>query len=264
MKGIVFHTRSFSVHDGPGIRKAIFLKGCPLQCMWCHNPESQSFDIEQMQSTQRLGDKSFYHQQTVGTEVTVDQLMKGIRADIPFFEESGGGVTLTGGEPLAQPKFAIQILKTCITEGIHTAVDTCGYVSSSIMEQSLPYTNLYLFDLKLANTDEHKKYTGVSNDLILANLKLLSQAGKSIAIRIPLVEGITDTPKNIEGLQRIIASNSGIQRIDLLPYHTLAKHKFSQCNRPYSLANLNNYSEEKAHSIAELFKGLAPIISVGG
>lgn len=264
MKGIIFHTRSFSVHDGPGIRRAIFLKGCPLQCMWCHNPESQSFDIEEMQAAQKLGDKSFCHTQTVGREVTVAEVMQGIRPDMPFFEESGGGVTLTGGEPLAQPDFAIELLKTCKAEGIHTALDTCGYAPVDVFRLSMLYTDLYLFDLKLADSKKHAEFTGRGNKLVLDNLSLISSAGKSIIVRIPLVEGITDTPSNLDGLKEIITTHSGIQRIDLLPYHTLAKHKFSQCNRSYALNEMENYSSHKAQAIADTFSGLATLVSVGG
>lgn len=264
MKGIVYHTRSFSVHDGPGIRKAIFLKGCPLSCLWCHNPESQSFEVEQMQATQRLGDVEFYQSKTVGRFVTVNELMDDIRPDIPFFEESGGGVTLTGGEPLAQPSFAIALLTACKGEGIHTALDTCGYASKEVLEQSVPYTDVYLFDLKLANSQEHKKYTGVGNELILENLALLSKQGQSIIIRIPLVEEITDTAENIDGLKSIIKSTKGIQRIDLLPYHSMAKHKFRQCNREFALNQMENYPSAKAEELSHFFEGLAPIVSVGG
>ena len=264
MKGTVFHTRSFSVHDGPGIRKAIFLKGCPLRCMWCHNPESYRFEVEAIQSTQKVGDKSFSQTQTVGYETTVEDVMRGIRDDIPFFEESGGGVTLTGGEPLAQPEFAIELLRACNTEGIHTAVDTCGHAPSEVVEQSFSFTNVYLFDLKIADNEKHKQFTGKGNKLIFENLRLLSEAGKDLIIRIPLVEGITDTPDNIDSLQSIIACTNGVSRIDLLPYHSLAKHKFSKQGKEYSLAEMGNYPKQKAQEIACSFEGLAPVISVGG
>jgi pyruvate formate lyase activating enzyme len=264
MQGIIYHTRSFSVHDGPGIRKTIFFKGCPLSCIWCHNPESQSFDFEKMTTNQKIGDKLFTKVETVGRKATVAELMDEIRADIPFFDESGGGVTLSGGEPLAQPNFAIALLKACKLEGIHTAIDTCGFASKNIFEQSIPYTDLYLFDLKLAESKEHLHYTGVDNKMIIDNLRFLSSAGKRLVIRIPLVEGITDSKHNINGIKSILSSTKGIQRIDILPYHSLAKHKFTQCNREYTLSDLGNYPMEKAKKIEVEFEGLAPIISVGG
>ena len=264
MKGMIFHSRSFSVHDGPGIRKSIFLKGCPLRCEWCHNPESHQFDTEEVRSSQKLGSKSFDETKTIGKLVSVEGLMQEIRADIPFFDESGGGVTLTGGEPLAQPNFTVALLSACKNEGIHTALDTSGHASSKDFERTIEHTDLYLFDLKLASADAHKKYTGVDNRLILQNLKLASEAGKRIIIRIPLVEGITDTAENIEGIKSIIASHRGITRIDLLPYHSLAKHKFEMSNKKYSLEDMDNYSQSKAQTIANSFIGLAPIISVGG
>lgn len=261
---MIFHTRSFSVHDGPGIRKSIFLKGCPLRCKWCHNPESHYFDEEEVHSFQKLGSKSFEQVKTVGRLVSVDDLMHEIRADIPFFDESGGGVTLTGGEPLAQPLFTLELLNACKNEGIHTALDTSGNVSNKDFERTIEHTDLYLFDLKLASAHEHKKYTGADNRLILQNLKLASDSAKPIIIRIPLVEGITDTTDNLEGIKSIIASHKGIARIDLLPYHSLAKHKFVMSKKNYSLADMDNYSLNKAHTIANSFNGLAPIISVGG
>jgi pyruvate formate lyase activating enzyme len=171
MKGMIFHTRSFSVHDGPGIRKSIFLKGCPLRCKWCHNPESHTFEYEQINTNQQLGNKSFVQTKTIGKLVSIDDLMQEIRADIPFFDESDGGVTLTGGEPLAQPEFTVELLNACKNEGIHTALDTCGHASTNDFARTIQNTNLYLFDLKLASSDAHKQYTGVDNGLILQNLK---------------------------------------------------------------------------------------------
>jgi len=264
MRGIIFDTRSFSVHDGPGIRKAIFFKGCPLKCLWCHNPESQSFDRESMPGVQRVGNKSFGQVQAIGYETTARDVMQGIRADIPFFEESGGGVTLTGGEPLAQPEFALELLKTCTKESISTAVDTCGHAPRNTFVQSMPFTNVYLFDLKLADSLEHKKITGVGNELILKNLELLSSSGKNIIIRIPLVDGITDTRKNINNIKEIVANIKGVSRIDFLPYHSLAKNKFCKQEKEYELNRMENYSKSKAQEIARLFADLAPVISVGG
>ena len=264
MKGIIFHTRSFSVNDGPGIRKAIFFKGCPLQCLWCHNPESQSFDVEWMQDVQRVGDKQFCHTQAVGYETTVEEVMHTVRADIPFFEESGGGVTLTGGEPLAQPEFAIAILKACTQEGIHTALDTGGYAPKEVFEQSIPYTVVYLFDLKIADDGKHREFTGQGNGDILENLSIISNAGKNIIIRIPLVKDITDTSENLDDLKTIISRTKGISRIDLLPYHSLAQHKFSKQGKDYSLAQMDNYPRQKAQEIALSFQGLAPVVTVVG
>ncbi len=264
MRGIIFDIRSFSVHDGPGIRQAIFFKGCPLKCLWCHNPESQAFGVETMQNNQKVGDKTFTQIQSVGYETTVKDVMQSIKTDIPFFDESGGGVTLTGGEPLAQPEFAIELLRVCTAEGIHTTVDTCGYTPIEVMERTIQYTNVYLFDLKLADSLKHKKYTGVGNELILKNLELLSSAGKNIIIRVPLVDGITDTKENINDLKDIVANTNGVSRIDLLPYHSLAKHKFSKQGKEYELNEMGNYPKRKAQEIASSFAGLAPVISVGG
>ena len=217
-----------------------------------------------MQATLRLGNIEFNQSKTVGRFVSVNELMDEIRPDIPFFEESGGGVTLTGGEPLSQPSFAIALLQACKREGIHTALDTCAYAPQDIVEQTIPLTDVYLFDLKLADTSSHKEYTGMGNEIILDNLKLLSSKNQNIIIRIPLVEGITDTAENLEGLKTIIKSTKGIQRIDLLPYHAMAKHKFRQCNRHYALNDMENYPLAKAEEVAHSFEGLAPLICIGG
>jgi pyruvate formate lyase activating enzyme len=220
--------------------------------------------MEKLESAKRLGSKSYEIVETVGKEVTVEEIINEIKSDVPFFEESGGGVTLSGGEPLAQPEFTFQLLKSCKAIGIHTAIDTCGYASWKTVAQTIPFTDVYLFDLKIADSMEHKKHTGVENEQIIKNLNDLSAAGCSIIIRIPLVEGITDTPKNIEGLKRVILGMNGIQRIDFLPYHNLAKHKLCMVNKHNQLDKMENYPLSKAKSVASAFVGYGPIISVGG
>lgn len=217
-----------------------------------------------MGTTQKLADKSFTKMVNVGQRVSVSSLIEEIKADLPFFDESGGGVTFSGGEPLAQPEFALALLKECKSIGVHTALDTCGYADTNTVKGTIQHTDLYLFDLKLADTNEHKKFTGVNNELIISNLQLLSKSGAKLIIRVPLVKGITDTQSNIEGIMRIIDDVKGIERIDLLRYHTLAKHKFSQCNREYQLSDLENYPLERAEKIKYDFKNYAPIVSIGG
>lgn len=217
-----------------------------------------------MATTQKLANNSFLKMVNVGEMVSVASLTEEIKADLPFFDESGGGVTLSGGEPLAQPEFALALLKECKSIGVHTALDTCGYADSNIVKSTLQHTDLYLFDLKLADTNEHKKFTGVNNELIISNLQLLSESGTKLIIRIPLVEGITDTQSNIEGIKRIIDDIKGIERIDLLRYHTLAKHKFCQCNRDYQLNDLENYPFARAEKVKDSFVNYAPLVSIGG
>ena len=264
LQGLIFNIKRFSVHDGHGIRTTVFLKGCPLKCKWCHNPESKSFNIEQFEKLKQLGSKSFELVEKVGRGYTISSILEEIKKDIPFFEESGGGVTLSGGEPLAQSDFTIELLKACKSMGINTTLDSCGYAPWEVMEKTIPLTNLYLYDLKIIDNQEHVKQTGVSNRLILENLTKLAETAKAIHIRIPLVEGITDTARNIQAIKGIIVQLGSIQRIDLLPYHTLAKQKFQKFYGKYSLEHLSEYPKAKSQEIQKEFSGLAPVVSIGG
>lgn len=264
MQGLVFNIRSFSVHDGPGIRQTIFFKGCPLNCAWCHNPESRSGEPEVWTKRVLLGGSRFEQVETIGRKVSIDELMEDILKDVPFFEESGGGVTLSGGEPLAQAEFIEELLIKCKLQGIHTAVDTCGYAKPEDFERIIPYTDLFLYDLKIADNQKHKKFTGANNDLILSNLSMISKEGKTIHIRIPLVENITDVPENLESINSIILKTRGIERIDLLPYHFSAKNKYERLSMDYRGVSEKIYPHEKAMKVKDFFKNSAPVITIGG
>lgn len=264
MQGLIFHIRSFSVHDGPGIRQSIFLKGCPLRCPWCHNPESQEQEVETMLVHRKLGSSVYRFPEKVGRWMRVEDVMHYIIKDIPFFEESGGGVTLSGGEPLMQAGFSAALLAACMEHDIHTAVDTCGYAPLSELEKIIPFTRLFLYDLKLADEGAHLKYTGVSNAPILENLRHISQSGKSIIIRIPLVQDITDTEHNLLALRKIIERTPGIVRIDLLPYHPTGNHKYEHMGKCSAMSSAGSYSKQKAEELKELFNNSAPVVSIGG
>lgn len=263
MQGLIFDIRSFSVHDGPGIRQTVFLKGCPLRCLWCHNPESQENTTETMTSYKKLGGQTFTRTEEVGRLMSVEEVMQSIEKDVLFFEESGGGVTLSGGEPLMQPEFSAALLGGCRKSGIHTALDTCGFAEPDIIEMVLPYTDLFLYDLKLADDEAHIQYTGVSNRPVLKNLKKISASGKPIFIRIPLIPGVTDTEENLSGLKHIIEQTQGIRRIDLLPYHAIAKSKYERMGKSCLHQAGNGYDQSKAQEIKEYFMNVAPIISIG-
>ncbi|MDP2424002.1 MAG: glycyl-radical enzyme activating protein [Bacteroidales bacterium] len=264
MLGLVFDIRSFAVHDGPGIRQTIFFKGCPLRCAWCHNPEGQEDAPEPMFMSRRIGKTSFSKEETAGSWRSVEDIMVCVKEDIPFFEESAGGVTLSGGEPLMQPVFARLLLKACKELGIHTVVDTCGFAPPKVFESLMPYTNLFLYDLKLADPKQHIQCTGVGNELIINNLKMLASSGKNIIIRIPLIPGITDTVLNLAGLRLIIATLPSITRIDLLPYHTVAQGKYQRMGKLEPLQGKAKYDRTKAEQIKIFFQHLAPIVSIGG
>lgn len=264
IKGLVYDIRSFSVNDGPGIRKTIFLKGCPLRCSWCHNPESFEFKPRKWFKDEKTGSYSLSKMQVIGKYYTPDEIIKEVVADLPFFEQSGGGITLSGGEPLSQAEFAYQILLRSQQNGIHTCLDTSGFAPWQDVEKVAAVTDLFLYDLKLADTDLHKKYTGKDNSLILENLMRLRFLNCDLHIRIPLVEGITDTPANLDGLKKIIEKLSNLKRIDLLPYHTIAKMKYRRLNLPYDLEEMPEYPVEKAEAILQSFGSAAEMVTLGG
>lgn len=218
MDGVIFDIKRFALHDGPGIRTTVFLKGCHLRCAWCHNPESQGFGVETL--TGRDGPI------TVGRTVTVDQVIGEIERDVVFFDESGGGVTFSGGEPLAQHEFVIESLRRCGALGIHRAVDTSGYVPRDVLLEAAGHTDLFLFDLKPVDEQVHQAFTGVDVDGIHENLRALCATPAAIQLRIPVVPGITDVEANVAALGALIDSLP--RRLDwkLLPYHRAAMDKY--------------------------------------
>jgi pyruvate formate lyase activating enzyme len=264
INGLVYDIRGFSVNDGPGIRKTVFLKGCPLRCAWCHNPESFECKPQYWERVTQTGSQVFSKKETLGLYYTADEVIAEIITDQPFFSQSGGGVTLSGGEPLVQATFSFEILKKCRQLNIHTCLDTSGFGPWSELEKISRVTDLVLYDLKLADNKLHKKFTGKGNGLILGNLKKLSRMDCEIHIRIPLVENITDTPDNLEAIKRIIADIPQLKRIDLLPYHNIARNKYRRMNLAYKLENMHEYSQEKAEAFRQDFSTLAAIVSIGG
>lgn len=263
-KGLVFDIRHFSVHDGPGIRTAVFLKGCPLRCMWCHNPESQSLLPENMKRSRKVGEKSFDFDEMVGREMTPNEVVAELQKDIPIYDESGGGATFSGGEPMIQFDFLYQVLEECRRMEIKTAIDTCGHAPLEQFRAVEPLTNLFLYDLKLINSTQHKEFTGVDNSLILQNLEMLLSRKARIHIRIPLIPGITDTDENLLGIKDFLLSYSGAERIDLLPYHDIARSKYVRLGRdnPFKLSGA--YDSQKLSRIQDLFIDLNIPVTVGG
>jgi len=264
MNGLVFDIRHFSVHDGPGLRATVFLKGCPLNCAWCHNPESQSFEPETCMRIRRLDDKEFAVTEHVGKRMSVKEVIQEVEKDISIFDESKGGVTFSGGEPLSQPEFLIGLLKACKAKEIHTAVDTSGFASQSVMESIIQLADLFLFDLKLVNDDKHKLYTGVSNSIILKNLDLIVRSNKRVIVRIPLIQDITDTSENLKALRAIIHKYPTIKRVDILPFHNIAKSKYERFGMKYTLGDAETYDYQKAEQIKNYFKEEIPLVSIGG
>ena len=239
-KAIIFDIQHGSVVDGPGMRTTFFFKGCNLRCSWCHNPESQSFEKQVMLYKEKCvgcgrcknvdrNDTDFicYHdaREICGEEYSVDEIFEKIICDKRFYETSGGGVTFSGGECMLQSDFLCDILKKCKESGVHTAIDTAGHISWKVFEKILCYTDLFLYDIKAFNNDIHRKYTGVSNELILENLQKLFERGANVCIRIPVISGVNDTVEEMQKIKNFLAPYKP-SKIELLPYHGMGEHKY--------------------------------------
>jgi pyruvate formate lyase activating enzyme len=233
MTGVIFDIKRFAVHDGPGIRTTVFLKGCPLRCKWCHNPESWHPDPAMVDKEVTLDGKVFREKEQIGRWVTVQEVMNEIEKERLIMEESGGGVTFSGGEPLMQPEFLGELLKASSFAGFHTAVDTSGFALQSDFERILPYTDLFLYDLKMMEPLPHERFTSVSNQVILDNFRWLIQQGKQVIVRIPVIGGFTGTTDNLEKILHFLVSFEGkINRVDLLPFHRIGMHKYDKLGFP--------------------------------
>ena len=250
--GIIFDIKKYAIHDGPGIRTTVFFKGCPMQCWWCHNPESREINPQRTANS------------IIGKAMSIDEVMKEINKDAVFYDESGGGVTFSGGEPLMQSEFLMDLLRECKQTGIHTTIDTCGYADKSAIQKIMPYVDLFLFDLKLVEENDHLKYTGVSNNKIHENLKLILEAGREVHIRIPIIPGITDRTINIDKMITHLKSLPGIYKINLLPYHKIGAHKYERLGMEYKAGNIEEPASDRMHSLKEQFENAGFDVSIGG
>ncbi len=265
MKGIVFDIKRFAVHDGPGIRTTVFLKGCPLSCYWCHNPESIDKKPVQTERKVKVESEFFTYTEQVGNIMYVDEVIDIVKRDKIFYEESGGGVTFSGGEPLIQPAFLKQLLKACWHEGIHTALDTCGYTQQEILEEIMHFTDLFLFDLKHIDSHKHKQSTGVPNEIIIKNLKYLLQMKKRIHIRIPVIPWFNFNENDMIEMMKLLQSLPGnIEKIDLLPYHTLGNNKYKRFGMTNYMEGVTALSKEDVSLIFHIFKNAGFNVSIGG
>jgi pyruvate formate lyase activating enzyme len=233
MEGILFDIKHCAIHDGPGIRTTVFFKGCPLRCWWCHNPESINPGIEKLTRSKKLGQKEFLEETEVGKQTGLDDLLQEIEKDLIFFEESGGGVTFSGGEPLMQPEYLKKLAERCKKAGIHTTLDTSGHANQSALKKVLPQLDLILFDIKSLDEKTHIKYTGASNKQILKNLQYIREQQKKVVIRYPLIPGVNNTPEQLTSLKSFMKDR--FREIHFLPYHKIAAHKYKQLNKDYKM-----------------------------
>ncbi|MCD4711074.1 MAG: glycyl-radical enzyme activating protein [Bacteroidales bacterium] len=261
----IFDIRSFAVHDGPGIRTTLFLKGCPLQCCWCHNPESQdrepvTVDIERKVNGKRIPGKKVY-----GERMEVDQLVEILIKDAHFYEESGGGVTFSGGEPLMQTDGLAGLLEGCKVHGLNTAVDTSGYAKREQFERIMNMTDLFLFDLKNMDPGLHKQYTGVDNELILSNADFLLGKGATVVFRIPVIPGINTSTEEVAGMIRFLKERADkIEEVHLLPYHRIAENKYRRLQMEQHLTDIAEPDERFMRQLKEEFEQTGLEVITGG
>jgi pyruvate formate lyase activating enzyme len=250
-QGVIFDIKRFSINDGPGIRTTVFFKGCPMKCLWCHNPESQS------DSPQKTGKK-----ESIGKLSTVDEVIREIEKENIFYDESKGGVTFSGGEPLQQPEFLNALLSECHKKEIHTTLDTSGDASPKIFNSLIDNVDLFLYDLKIIDEKTHVKFTGVSNRNILKNLETLSKKKKRVIVRFPIIPGITDSEENIKDVSSFVSSLKNIHEIDLLPYHKSAESKYKRLDLDYKLKDVKPPSDTRMNEIKNLFETLTHGIDI--
>jgi pyruvate formate lyase activating enzyme len=298
--GIIFDVKKYSIHDGPGIRTTVFLKGCPLHCSWCHNPEGQDQRPQLLYRPDRcLGCGECVEvcpegairrdgqgvttdsetcslcgacvevcyaeaRQMVGRQVTVSEVLAEVERDIPFYDQSGGGVTVSGGEPLLQPEFLLGLLQACKERGMHTAVDTCGHSDWQPLDSIREYVDLFLYDLKLVDDEKHRSFTGVSNQSSLRNLRALSQHGENIILRVPVIPGANDDEENLRATAKLAAALPSLARMDLLPYHNTAIHKYRRLGREYSLPGAERPSDDLLTTIAQTLRDYGLQVQIGG
>ncbi|WP_206734435.1 glycyl-radical enzyme activating protein [Ancylomarina salipaludis] len=264
MQAIVFDIKRYAVHDGPGIRTSVFFKGCPLRCVWCHNPESYKAGIEPICRSNRLGDIEVADESQIGKVYSLDQLIFEIENDQLFFDESGGGVTFSGGEPLMQIDFLEGILKACKEREIHTALDTTAYAKRDKLDRIIDYVDLFLFDLKHMVDEDHRKHTGVSNQLILDNLVYLSEKGKRIIIRFPMIPGYNDSKSNINLMLDFLNQLPSKPEFHILPYHRTGQDKFRRFGIETTMPDIPSLLEEDTVWVQNVFKAEGYTVKVGG
>jgi pyruvate formate lyase activating enzyme len=300
-QALIFDIKPYSINDGPGIRITIFLKGCPLSCDWCHNPEGISPHLQKLYSKAKcIGCGTCVENcplnaltltaegiitntdlcdlcgicadvcptkamEMSGTKVTVEEIMKRIRRETVMMDQSEGGVTISGGEPMMQSDFLIELLDALGSEGIHRAVDTTGFAKTETLLEVAQRTELFLYDLKMMDSQRHKSFTGVPNEKILENLKILAESGANINIRIPLIKGINADEDNIRKSAEFVAELAGEKKlVSLLPYHNIAIHKYGKLGQDYESGDMLEPSPTEIDNAIRIFAEFGLEAAVGG
>jgi glycyl-radical enzyme activating protein family protein len=256
VKGRIFDIQRYSIHDGGGIRTIVFLKGCPLRCKWCCNPEGQHYNVEKM----TLGGK----EKIVGQDVTVGEIIDIVERDRIYYRRSGGGLTLSGGESLTQPDFAVALLKTAKERGINTAMESTGFADFSVISRYLPYLDLYLMDIKHMNSAKHKEFTSQPNELILENAKKITDAGARLIVRTPVIPTFNATKEEIGEIAKFASSLKGVTQMHILPYHRIGTDKYKGLNRDYSLTGIEPPSKELMNELLEVVNSYGLKGQIGG
>ncbi|MBE6548907.1 MAG: glycyl-radical enzyme activating protein [Ruminococcaceae bacterium] len=256
-KGRIFNIQRFSIHDGPGIRTIIFLKGCPLRCRWCCNPESQEWKHE----TIVTGGVT----KEVGRDVTVEEVMEEILRDRVYYNRSGGGgVTLSGGECLWQPDFSEALLKASKEYGISTAIETTGYAEMDVIRRLLPYVDTVLMDIKHTDPEKHKEFTTRDNGLILENAKHIAREAKCLIVRTPVIPTFNDTEDEIRSIANFAKSLDGVREMHLLPYHRIGSDKYAGLGRQYTMAHISPPKKEQMEKLLAIVNETGLIGKIGG
>lgn len=256
VKGRIFDIQRYSIHDGGGIRTIVFLKGCPLRCKWCCNPEGQHYNVEKM----TLGGK----EKIVGQDVTVGEIIDIVERDRIYYRRSGGGLTLSGGESLTQPDFSVALLKTAKERGINTAMESTGFADFSVISRYLPYLDLYLMDIKHMNSAKHKEFTSQPNELILENAKKITDAGARLIVRTPVIPTFNATKEEIGEIAKFASSLKGVTQMHILPYHRIGTDKYKGLNRDYSLTGIEPPSKELMNELLEVVNSYGLKGQIGG
>jgi len=297
--GLVLNIMHFALHDGPGIRTTVFLKGCPLHCWWCHNPESQRHEADVIYFEERcvrsgdcvracphgalhLEQGQLVHdplrcqhcaecvsacstsaRELAGRWMTVPDVMAEVSKDQVFFDESGGGVTVSGGEPLMQAGFVESLLTACRARRIPTVLDTCGWADPSVLLRLRENVDLFFYDLKVMDREKHRHFTGVANDVILENLRMLAERGSAVVVRVPVIPGVNDDTDNMDALSGFLTP-LGLREIDLLPYHRLGSDKYRRLHLPYEMEGVVPPSDEQMEALAARLRRDGFTVRVGG